>query len=228
MKKIGVLLSGCGVYDGAEIHESVLVLLEIQKQGFEAVCIAPNVPQHHVVNHLTGEEMNESRNVLVEAARIARVKILALDDVSAEYIDALVLPGGFGAAKNITNWAFAGAAGDILPEAKRLINNMVVAHKPIFALCMSPTTIAKALEGTGASARLTVGSTEAASPYEIEGISEGMKSIGAEAVYKLADEVAIDEHLKIITVPCYMMEASIVEVHRGIERGIAALAAYLR
>ncbi|MFQ3576193.1 MAG: isoprenoid biosynthesis glyoxalase ElbB, partial [Cytophagales bacterium] len=116
--KIAVILSGCGVYDGSEIHESVLSLLEIESQGGEYQCFAPDIVQHHVINHLSGEEMTEQRNVLTEAARIARGNIKSLKELNVADFDALFLPGGFGVAKNFTKWAFSGPDGDILTEIK--------------------------------------------------------------------------------------------------------------
>ena len=118
MKKIGVLLHGCGVFDGTEIQEAVLTLLAIKEAGADYVCFAPDVPQHHVLNHITGAEMPESRNVLIESARIARGAIVSINDINLSELDGLVMPGGFGTAKNITKWAFEGPSGDILKEVK--------------------------------------------------------------------------------------------------------------
>jgi len=146
MKKIGVLLSGCGVYDGAEIQESIFTLLAIKELGAEYVCISVDKSQHHVINHLTGEEMNESRNMMIEAARIARGDVKNIVDIDPADIDALVIPGGFGSAKNFTSWAFNGPDSDILPEVKLLIVNMANVGKPICALCVSPVVVSKALE----------------------------------------------------------------------------------
>lgn len=220
---IGVLLSGSGVYDGSEIHESVFTLLYIDKHGAKSVCMAPNVEQHHVVNHLTGEEMNETRNVLLESARIARGDISDISSVSEKELDALIIPGGFGTAKNHTKWAFSGPEGEINADVKRLINEMVLAGKPVVGLCMGPTTIAKALEGSGIKANLTVGSTDAASPYEIEAISKGMEVSGAISHMKTVKEILIDRDHKIITAPCYMMEASISEIHDNIKQAVDAM-----
>ena len=218
--KIGVLLSGNGVFDGSEIHESVFTLLAIDENNAEAVCFAPNIDQHHVLNHITGDEMEESRNVLVESARIARGNIRDLKEITAEDIDALVLPGGFGAAKNLTKWAFEGPDGEILPDVKRIINEMVHHGKPVCGLCMGPTVIAKALEGSGVKASLTVGSTEAASPYEIDAISAGMEKTGATAIMKKVTEIMVDESNKIVTAPCYMMEATISQIRNNIKMAI--------
>jgi enhancing lycopene biosynthesis protein 2 len=221
--RIGVLLSGNGVYDGSEIHESVFTLLAIDEHGGDAVCMAPNINQYHVVNHLDGNEMKETRNVLVEAARIARGAISDLADMKAAELDALVIPGGFGAAKNLTKWAFNGPDGAINSDVKRIINEMVSAKKPIVGLCMGPTVIAKALEGAGLKERLTVGTTTEASPYEIEAISTGMEKTGAVAEMKTIRQVAIDTGNRIITAPCYMMEGSITDVRNNIKQAIDAL-----
>lgn len=170
--KIGVLLSGCGVYDGAEIHEATMALLAIDEIGAEAVCISINKDQHHVVNHLTGEEMNESRNMLVESARIARGNIKEISEIDPIDIDGLLIPGGFGSAKNLTTWAFNGPDGEVLPEVKLLIVNMINVGKPIAALCVSPVVLAKALEGSEIHASLTIGTDKESSPYDIPGFVE--------------------------------------------------------
>lgn len=226
-KKIGVLLSGSGVYDGSEIHETTLALLAIAQHGGEAVCLAPDVDQHHVINHITGEEMNESRNVLIESARIARGNIQAVSATAVNELDALVIPGGFGTAKNHTKWAFEGPEGEINSAVKSLITQVVSAQKPLVGLCMAPTTIAKALEGTDIHASLTVGTQSQPSPYEIEAISQGMEKVGAKAEMKSVQEILVDSENRIITAPCYMMEASIVDVHNNIQQAIKALFEYL-
>ena len=220
--KFGVLLSGCGVYDGAEIHETVSILLALDKMDIEAVCIAPDVEQHHVINHLTGEEMPEKRNVLVEAARIARGAITEINKVNVNELDALVMPGGFGVAKNFTKWAFEGPNGKILDSVKKLIQAFYQAKKPIGAVCMSPTTVAKALEGI-ANAQLTIGNTIGKSPYDISAISEGINATGNMAVMVSVDDVFVDANNKIVTSPCYMMEASISQVYAGAEKTIFKL-----
>jgi enhancing lycopene biosynthesis protein 2 len=178
-KKIGLLLSGCGVYDGAEIQESVLAMLAIKEAGAEYVCISVDKPQHHVINHLTGEEMKESRNMLVEAARIARGDVKSISEIDPADIDALVIPGGFGSAKNLTKWAFNGPDGEILPEVKLLLVNLNNIGKPICALCVSPVVVSKALQGSMVQATMTLGSTAEASPYDIAGFSQGMAQTGA-------------------------------------------------
>lgn len=223
--KIGVLLAGCGVYDGSEIHEATFTLLAIDELGHEAVCFAPDKSQMHVVNHITGEEMEEQRNVLIESARIARGSIRSLADTKPADYDVLVIPGGFGAAKNLNRWAVSGPKGEIDPEVKKLITDTVEASKPVAALCMGPTVVAKALEGTAIQPTLTVGTTAEKSPYEIAEISQGMESIGTRIEMKSVREIAVDETNKIVSAPCYMMEARISEVRENaraaVERAIA-------
>ncbi len=223
MKTILVLLSGSGVYDGSEIHESVLSLLAIKESGQTYQCAAPNIDQHHVVNHLNGEEMAESRNVLIESARIARGNVLDLAEVGHDNYDALLMPGGFGAAKNWSKWAFDGPNGEILPDVRRIVLEFVSHGKPIAGLCMSPTTIAKALEGSSFKAKLTVGTSSESSPYDIEGISAGVTAAGALSEMRSVHELSVDEKNKIVTTPCYMMDASISDVNKGIRLAVSRL-----
>lgn len=221
--KIGVLLSGCGVYDGAEIHESVLTLLSIEEIHATAVCISINKDQHHVVNHATGEEMVETRNMLTESARIARGDIHDINSISPADIDALVIPGGFGNAKNLTNWAFNGPDGKILPEVKLLIINMINVGKPIAALCVSPVVLAKALEGSGIEPTLTIGTDKEESPYDIQGFTGGLEKIGMLTKMKTVREILVDPKNKIVTAPCYMMNATILDVRKNVRSAIEAL-----
>jgi enhancing lycopene biosynthesis protein 2 len=221
--KIGVLLSGCGVYDGVEIQEAVLTMLAIEENGAEVICISLDQPQYHVVNHLNGEVMNEQRNMLIEAARIARGKIHEISTIAPADIDALVIPGGFGSAKNFTKWAFSGPEGDIDPKVKLLIVNMVNVGKPIAALCVSPVIVAKALEGSAITANLTIGSNAESSPYDINSFSAGLKVTGVQVDMKTITEIEIDKKNKIISAPCYMMDASLLEVRQNIAMAIEAL-----
>jgi len=220
---IGVLLSGNGVYDGAEIQEAVLTLLAIDEMGWNAVCISVDKPQHHVINHLTGEVMDESRNMLVEAARIARGQITPIDSISPADIDALVIPGGFGSAKNFTSWAFDGPVSTILPEVKLLLVNLVNVGKPIVALCVSPVVVAKAFEGSSIHPTLSLGSGSESSPYDINGFNEGLKATGAIAQERTIREVLIDPTNRIICAPCYMMDARITEINANIKQAMVAL-----
>lgn len=220
--KIGVLLSGCGVYDGAEIQETVLTLLAIEELGATYQGIAINKEQHHVINHLTGETMNESRNMLVEAARIVRGNITDLDDTTIDALDILVIPGGFGSAKNLSNWAFEGANGEVLPEIKELISEFIDQNKPIVALCVSPVVIALALKNNNQKTTLTLGSTKVPSPYTIQDFHNGITSIGSKAIEKTINEINIDENYKIISAPCYMLECTLPELRKNIFQALKA------
>ncbi|MDX1350762.1 MAG: isoprenoid biosynthesis glyoxalase ElbB [Putridiphycobacter sp.] len=220
MTRIGILLSGSGVYDGTEIQEAVLAMLAIKELGADYQCISIDKPQKHVINHLTGAEMPETRNMKIESARIARGDVADISDMSPALLDALVLPGGFGAAKNLTTWAFNGPEGDILPEVKLLIVNMINAGKPVCGLCVSPLVIAKALEGSAIHPQLTLGSTTKSSPYDIDGFHGGLKATGAEVQEKTISEILVDENHKIVTAPCYMMDADILEVRQNIKMAI--------
>jgi enhancing lycopene biosynthesis protein 2 len=222
-KKLAVLLHGSGVYDGTEIQEAVITLLAIANAGHHYECFAPNKKQLHVINHLNGEVMNEERNVLVESARIARGEIKDATQLDINNFDGLVMPGGFGTAKNFTTWALQGPESAIDPTIKNIIVSAVTEKKPIVALCMSPTTIAKALDGTPYKACLSVGTTKEKSPYDIKGIHLGMQAVGAKTQEVSTQEVAIDSKLKIISAPCYMMEASINDVAKNIAQAIAQL-----
>jgi enhancing lycopene biosynthesis protein 2 len=221
--KIGLLLSGCGVYDGAEIQESVLSLLAMKEAGHEAVCISIDKNQHHVINHLNGEEMPESRNMMTEAARIARGNIHEISSITPADIDAIVIPGGFGSAKNFTNWAFEGPDGSILPQVKLLLVNMYNVGKPIIALCVSPVVLAKAFEDSSVKINMTIGSDLEKSPYDIPSFNQGLEKTGAHAEMKTVREIMVDIENKIITAPCYMMDASILEIRNNIKQAIEAL-----
>lgn len=222
--KIGVLLSGCGVYDGAEIHEAVFSLLAIEEKGFDATCIGVNKDQHHVVNHISGTEMDEKRNMLTEAARIARGNITDISDLNLDDIDGLIIPGGFGSAKSLTSWAFDGPDGKIIKEVKDLILKLIACQKPIIALCVSPVVISKALESSEFKANLTIGSNQEKSPYDIDGFKNGLEKTGVSVSMKTIKEINIDYENKIISAPCYMMEASILEIRNNIKQAVDAMA----
>lgn len=221
--KIGVLLSGAGVYDGAEIQEAVLTLLEIERLGYEAVCIGIDALQHHVVNHLNGAEQSSPRNMLEEAARIARGQIQEIRTVVPADIDALVIPGGFGSAKNFSTWAFDGPNGHIRPDVKLLLVNMYNVGKPIVALCVSPVLLALAFEGMDPAPILTIGSTQVASPYQISGFQEGLQARGMQTQECSIQEICVDTPNRIITAPCYMLEASLPQLQHNIQQALLAL-----
>lgn len=221
--KIGVLLSGSGVYDGSEIHEAVFTLLAIAESGNEAVCIGIDKEQYHVVNHLNGEEQPEKRNMLVEAARIARGDIREINEVTPADIDALVIPGGFGNAKSLTDWAFKGSDSEIIPEVKLLIVNMINVGKPIAALCVSPVVVAKALEDSKVETTMTIGSVKADSPYDIQGFTNGLEAIGVKPTMKLENEIEVDKENKIVTAPCYMMNTDLITLRNNIANAVNAM-----
>ena len=211
MKKFAVVLSGCGVFDGSEIHEATLTLLAIRQQGAIYEMFAPDIEQHHVINHLTGDEMPESRNVLIESARIARGKIRALSAFSADDFDAVIFPGGFGAAKNLSTVAFDGADAKVNEEVKRTVSEMHAAGKPIGALCISPAVIARILEGV----EVTIG--------DDKGTAETIRKMGGRHKNTSHGEVTVDEKFKVFTTPCYMLDANIVQIYDGAYNVVGAM-----
>lgn len=217
-KKIGVVLSGCGVFDGSEIHESVITLLAIDRAGAEAVCMAPNIEQMHVINHLTSEEVaGEKRNVLVEAARIARGNIKDISLIKADDIDALIFPGGFGAAKNLCNMAVKGEDAEVHPEVSRLVREFQVKQKPQAAICIAPAMYAKIFEQGSVSPILTIGNDR--------DWSQKIKNLGSDHQDCGVREIVMDMENKIITSPAYMLGNSISEVAEGIEKTVNELVA---
>ena len=215
-KKIGVVLSGCGVYDGSEIHEAVITLLAIDRNGAEAVCMAPNIAQLHVVNHLTGEvATGESRNVLVEAARIARGKVRDLATVKAADLDALILPGGFGAAKNLCDFAVKGPDCSVNPDVARIIREMVAVKKPVGAVCIAPAILSKVLGADKLPHQLTIG-TDA-------GTAAALTGMGSQHVACPAREFVVDKANKLVSTPAYMLAGGIAEAAEGIEKCVKAL-----
>lgn len=211
MRKVAVILSGCGVYDGSEIHEAVLTLLAIAKYGAEYSIFAPDVKQAHVVNHLTGEEMNETRNVLTESARIARGSIKSLAELNAEDFDALVLPGGFGAAKNLSTWAFKGVEMTVLNELSVIVKDFRKSLKPIGAVCIAPVVLANILKDI----YVTIG-TDADTASAIE-------TFGAHHLKIENVDIVVDGENKIVTGPCYMLDYSILDIAKNTESVIKAV-----
>ena len=210
MKKVGVLLSGCGVNDGAEIHESVLTMLFLDKAGVEMILMAPNIDQMHVINHYTGQEMEDYRNVLVESSRIARGEIKDMAEVSGNDLDALIIPGGFGVAKNLCDYAMAGPECSVNPDVYRLIAELRLMEKPIGAICIAPVMMAKVLGEQEESANMTIGYDETTSTDII--------SMGSKHIECPVSEMIIDEEKKIVTTPAYMEAKSIKEAAEGIEK----------
>ncbi len=211
MKKFAVVLSGNGVYDGAEIHEATMTLYAIMKNGGEYEIFAPDIPQHHVINHITGEEMKESRNVLIESARIARGNIKALGEFDAANFDAIIFPGGFGAAKNLSSLAFNGADCTVNEDVEKSVLAMVQAGKPIGALCISPAVMAKVLQG----AQVTIGSDK--------GTAEAIEKMGSTHTITTHGEVVVDEGFKLVTTPCYMLDATILNIADGADNVVKTI-----
>ena len=203
MRRFAIVLSGCGVYDGAEIHESVTAMLAVSRKGHSYQIFAPDIPQHHVVNHLTGKEMPEKRNVLIEAARIARGNIKDLATFDASQYDILLFVGGFGIVKNLSDFAFKGENYAVNTEALKAIKAMHRAGKPIGAMCISPVLLADAIEGV----ELTLGA-----PC---GASQAAEKHGARHHVTTHGEVTVDRKNKVATTPCYMLDANISQVADG-------------
>ena len=211
MKNFAVVLSGCGVYDGAEIHESVTAMLAICRKGHKYQVFAPDILQFHVINHLTGEAMPEERNVMVEAARIARGNVQNLSAFDASKYDALLFTGGFGAAKNLSDFAFKDKNYTVIEQVSAVIKAMHSAGKPIGAMCVAPVLVADVIKGV----ELTLGAVCPA--------SEAAQIHGAKHVVTTHGEVAIDKKNKVATTPCYMLEANIAQVAEGAENIVEEL-----
>ena len=222
MTTVGVILSGCGFLDGAEVNEAVLTLLALDRAGVDVVIMAPNINQLHVVNHLTGEPVRgESRNVLVEAARIARGKAVDVAGVEAASLDALVLPGGYGAAKNLSDFAVKGTEAWVNPDVARLVRDVYQAGKWICAVCIAPVVVAKVLGEAGVkNAELTLGMDPAD--------AQSMRSLGATHVACPVKEFRVDERNRLISTPAYMAKARLSEVAEGIDKAIGALTSRLQ
>jgi len=207
-KKVGVLLSGCGVFDGSEIHEAVLTMLALDRAGARICCVAPDMEQMHVIDHLTGQETVEKRNVLVESARIARGEIQNLAKVNASDLDALIMPGGFGAAKNLSDFAVKGSEAVVHPEVKRIIREMAGAGKPVGAICIGPATLAKALADKNPT--VTIGSDVAT--------ARAISAMGGTHADLAVDDICVDEKNRLVTTPAYMLGPGIKDVATGIEK----------
>lgn len=215
MKKIGVVLSGCGVRDGSEIHEAVFTLLAIDRHGAQAVCMAPDA-EFPVTNHLTMQESGEKRNILVESARIARGDIRDIREVRATDLDAIIFPGGFGAAKNLCDFAVKGAGASVHPEVARILGEMAKAGKPVGAICIAPALIAAVL-GKQYGPTVTIGN-DAGTAAEIE-------KTGASHTECPVTGFVVDTKNKIVTTPAYMLANRISETYEGIDKCVSEVIA---
>ena len=210
-KKFAIILAGSGVFDGAEIHEATLTMLAIMRNGAHYSCYAPDIPQHHVINHITGEEMDENRNVLIESARIARGDINPLSDFDGNDFDALIIPGGFGAAKNLSTIAFDGPSAFVNKEVEDAVLQMIKLKKPIGALCIAPAFIAKILKDVN----VTIGKDK--------GTIEAIEAMGATHIETDHGDVVVDEDKLVFTTPCYMLDATILDIDDGVNNIVKAM-----
>lgn len=206
-KKVAVILSGCGVYDGSEIHEAVITLLRLDQRGAEVQTFAPDIPQRHVINHLTGETQDETRNVLVESSRIARGNTRDVRQARAEEFDALIVPGGFGAAKNLSDFALNGADSQVQPEVLATLKAFAEAGKPIGLICIAPH-LAPAIYGQGVAC--TIG-TDADTAAQLE-------RMGAHHYEAHVTDIVEDPDNLLVTTPAYMLAHSISEAASGINK----------
>jgi enhancing lycopene biosynthesis protein 2 len=214
MKKVAVILSGCGVFDGAEIHETVLVLLALDRANAQVTCTAPDVAQHHVIDHVTMQPVaGESRNVLVESARIARGKIIPLSQLQVGDLDAIILPGGFGAAKNLCTFALAGQDYDVNPEVAKVLSEAHQAGKPLGFVCIAPAIAAKLFGAE--QLEFTIGTD----PDAATALAAG----GGRHVNCNVHNAVVDRKLKIVTTPAYMLANRITEAEAGINKLVQAV-----
>ena len=211
MNKVGVVLSGCGHQDGSEIHEAVFTLHALEKAGAEAIIMAPDMDQFHVINHLNGnEDLTESRNILVESARIARGKVVDVASVSGHQLDALIFPGGTGMAKNIFDYSMAGINCTVISDVQRLVVEILEADKPLGAICIAPVMVAKVLEFLGRAGTVTGGFNDE--------INNDIKAMGINTIEVGAEEIVVDKENKIVTTPAYVEAKSMNESFTGIEK----------
>jgi enhancing lycopene biosynthesis protein 2 len=211
MKKIAVILSGCGVLDGSEIHEATLALLAIRKAGSDYAIFAPDIEQTEVMNHYTGVSVKEKRNILAESARIARQKALPLSELNPEKFDAILLPGGFGAAKNLSDFAYKGANYSVIPELEKILLKAYELKKPVGAMCISPILLAKIFKGS----KITLGA--------VGGASEAVEKNGAKHVVTTHGETVVDEKYKLVSTPGYMLDAKIEQIAEGADNLVKEL-----
>jgi len=211
MKKFAIILSGSGVFDGAEIHETTMTMLAIMKNGGQYQIFAPDIPQHHVINHMNGEEMNEQRNVLIESARIARGDIKPMSEYNEADFDALIMPGGFGAAKNLSDFAVKGPECSVNKDVEKAIKDTVAAKKPLGAICISPAVVARVLKGV----EITIG--------QDQDTINGLEAMGARHKKTTHGEVIVDEKYNVFSTPCYMLDANILQIWDGAENIVKAM-----
>ncbi|MBE1237420.1 isoprenoid biosynthesis glyoxalase ElbB [Phaeovibrio sulfidiphilus] len=212
--RFAVVLSGCGVFDGAEIQESVLTLLAISRRGGDVQCFAPDIPQHHVIDHYRNQPSpGETRNVLTESARIARGKIRPLSEYSTDESDILIIPGGFGAAKNLCSFAFDGASCSVNRDVEKALRAAHAARHPIGVWCIAPVVVARVLGNV----TVTVGADAT--------VEEALEAMGAGHRPASARDAILDRENRIVSTPCYMAPAPLSDIADGIQKAVDELAA---
>lgn len=210
MPKIGVALAGCGANDGAEIHESVITLLALDRAGAEVLIMAPDMDQFHVINHFNGEVMEPARNILIEASRIARGDIIPVETVKGEDLDALIFPGGTGMAKNIFDYSMTGPNCTVINDVERLVREILESGKPLGAICIAPVMVSKVLQNMGRTGKLTGGFNKS--------ISKDIQSMGIHTEEVGAAGIVVDQENNIVSTPAYVEARSIKETAEGIEK----------
>ncbi len=218
MHRIGVLLSGCGVMDGSEIQEAVITLLAIDREGMQYICIAPDKEQTKVINHITNQPANEKRNMLIESARIARGNIKDIKKLNINEIDALIMPGGFGAACNLSSFATDGAGAKVLPEVEQFLKKLHKNKKPLGAICIAPNVLAKVFGSE--KPQITIGTDP--------GTAQTLEQMGAKHINKNADEIIIDEKNLLVSTPAYMLAKGPKELEIGITKLVKAVAELIK
>ncbi|XP_076057782.1 glutamine amidotransferase-like class 1 domain-containing protein 3, mitochondrial [Oratosquilla oratoria] len=219
---VAVVLSGNGVFDGSEVHEASATLVSLTRAGAEVACYAPDIAQMHVIDHSKGAPAeNETRNVLAESARIARGNVKPLSELNSSGADAVIFPGGFGAAKNLSDFAVKGPDMSVIPDVDRVLKDFHAAKKPIGLCCIAPMLAAKVF-GDGVS--ITLGkSDDGSGKWPYGGSIEAAKALGASPVEKSVEEVNVDEANKIVTTPAFMFEGKFHEIHDGVSKMVNAV-----
>jgi len=220
-QKVAVVLSGCGVYDGTEVHEAAAALAALSRHGVATSMYAPDKKQAHVIDHTAGAEMDQERNVLKESARIARGAVAPLSDLKAADFSAVVFPGGFGAAKNLSDFGFKGADMDVDPEVRRVLTEFHGAGKPQALCCIAPILAAKVLGKSGVT--LTLGNCGPESDWPYQGSIEAAKSFGANMKLMNVGEVCVDSENKVVTSPAFMYNGQFHEIQDGVTKMVDEL-----
>lgn len=199
IKKCALILAGCGAKDGAEITESVSLMIAFDQAHFHVQAFAPNRSFHHVIDHAADQIVeSENRNMLVESARIARGNVLPLQELAEDDYDVICFAGGFGVAKNFCNFASEGKNAVLENDVKDILFRFIRAHKIVSALCISPILLAlaaKELQLKDAKITLGDGSSEAAEIVQTWGITHEPKKV---------HEASIDKVNRFVTAPAYM------------------------